>query len=61
MNPFQPGDLVTHSRDSRPWRVVHVYPDRLAAYLEFVGDALNRSTFAFLADLQPYREPALMD
>ncbi len=57
---FQSGDLVTHSRDSRPWRVVHVYLDRQAALIEFVGEAMNRTTYVFLADLQPCLDSALL-
>jgi hypothetical protein len=55
---FQVGDLVIHPRDSRAWQVLEIYPDRGVAYLEFVGDAMNRYMFAFIADLQAYREAA---
>ena len=54
------GDLVTRNGDSRPWRVVIVYPDLGFAQLVFAGDAWVKSATADLTDLQPYCEPALV-
>ena len=59
-SPIKTGDLVTRTGDSRPWRVVGVYPELGFARLEFAGDAWVKSAVANLDQLEPYREPSRM-
>ncbi|MGZ5973769.1 MAG: hypothetical protein ACXWPK_10200 [Isosphaeraceae bacterium] len=46
------GDIVTRTGDSRPWRVVDVYPELGFARLEFAGEAWVKSAVADLDQLR---------